>query len=107
MDLIFLNLFYRADLSRALQLLLYSYWKSFLIFIKNNFIIRYDLFANMMQDTTLIHIITGFIICIIISITQRLLDLILIILVICVFLHLELELHFYKHLFLQYYLRFI
>lgn len=52
MDLAFLNLFYRAGFITCITIFTLYYWKYFLIFIKNNFIIWYDLFANMMLDIT-------------------------------------------------------
>ncbi len=70
MALASLSLFYRADLPRALQFLLcpieifsYFYYVQSLYLVR--FICQYD------AGHYLIHIITGFIICIAISITQH------------------------------------
>jgi hypothetical protein len=70
MDFVFLNLFYRADLSRALQLLLYSI-EIFSYFYYVQFRYQVRLICQYDAGHYLIHIITGFIICIISAITQQ------------------------------------
>ena len=79
--LIFLNLFYRADLSRALQFLLCPIG-NFLLFLLRTISLSGTTYLQYDAGHYLIHIITGFIICIIISITPTLTDIILIFVII-------------------------
>lgn len=79
-----------------LEIFSYFYYEQFHYLVR--FICQYD------AGHYLIHIITGFIICIIISITPTITDLVLLILAFRIFLRLELVSHFYKHSFLQFYL---
>lgn len=92
-----------ADLSRALQFLLCSIGNLFL-FLLRTISLSGTIYLQYDAGHYLIHIITGFIICIIISITPTITDLVLLFLIICIFLRLELVSHFYKHLFLLFYL---
>lgn len=92
-----------ADLSRALQFLLCSIGNLFL-FLLRTISLSGTIYLQYDAGHYLIHIITGFIIRIIISATPTITDLILLILTFCLFLPLELVLLFYKHLFLLFYL---
>ena len=82
-----------ADLSRALQFLLCSIGNLFL-FLLRTISLSGTIYLQYDAGHYLIHIITGFIICIIISITPTITDLVLLFLIICIFLRLELGVAF-------------
>jgi ATP synthase subunit 6 len=78
----FFKLFYRADLSRALQLLLIPI--EIFSYLLRTISLSVRLFANMMAGHTLIHIITGFII-VLLSPLPTITDLVLIFLLFAIF----------------------
>lgn len=78
----FFKLFYRADLSRALQFLLVPI--EIFSYLLRTISLSVRLFANMMAGHTLIHIITGFII-VLLSPVPTITDLVLIFLLFAIF----------------------
>jgi hypothetical protein len=70
------------DLSRALQVILYPIG-NFLLFLLRTISLSGTTYSQHDAGHYLIHIITGFIINIVISITQPITDLLLIIIIIC------------------------
>jgi ATP synthase subunit 6 len=78
----FFYLFYRADLSRALQLLLVPI--EIFSYLLRTISLSVRLFANMMAGHTLIHIITGFII-VLLSPLPTITDLVLLFLLFAIF----------------------